>query len=371
MRPYAVLALILSAALTTGCVPSRHSHAAQARVQAQADEELRLHFAVSNAKLDRARFGLRVRTLLLERRYIELEALADSTRSTNASFPSGSSMVSSFYYWAFQSADDSDLPAETWEQLLHNLRQWREGQPRSATATIALANALIQRGWAARGGGYAHTVKASQWPKFADDIAEARQLLRRAERIGHDCPGWYEAMLEVALCSSASDQEYDRIFDEGVAAFPTHAELYTAKSRRLMPRWFGEPGDWERFAAEVADRNPGGRGPELYARIIYFQSGYTNNVFEDSPAVTWERVRVGLEAWRKRCPESALPLSLLARFAAQANRPGECRNAFRELGKRVDLAAWNDDAGFWHRCRSWAIASAGLRRRGEEPGGTT
>lgn len=358
-----MFAFAVCVCVAAGCAPSHPSRAD--RTETQAHEELRLHFVVSNAKLDRAQLGLRVRSLLLERRYPELEALADSTRSTNASFPSGSSMLSSFYFWPFRNADDSELSAETWERLLHNLREWRSGHRSSPTATIALAHALLRRGWAARGGGYAHEVKASQWPKFADDVAEARQLLGRAERKGgRSCPGWYEAMLEAALCSSASDKEYDRVFDDGAAAFPTHVELYTAKSRRLMPRWFGEPGDWERFAAEVADRNPGGRGPELYARIVYFQSDYTSNVFEDSPAVTWARVRSGLEAWQARCPESALPLSLLARFAAQANRPVESRKAFRELGTRVDLAAWHDRAEFWQRCRSWALSSSAPITRG-------
>jgi len=297
--------------------------------------------------------------MLLARRYAELDALADSLRSTGAAFRSGSSMLSSFYRRPFDNHDESPLPAETWERLLLNLREWRShARLHSPTPAIALAHALIQRAWAARGGGYANSVSGKQWPKFHADIAEARQILGRVDRDGRSCPGWHEAMLEVALCSSVGPEEYERIFDQAVAAFPTHADLYTAKSRWLQPRWFGKPGDWERFALEVADRNPGGRGAELYARIVYFQADYHTNVFEESPAVSWERAQAGLEAWQARCPESLLPLSLSSRFAAQAGRYAESLKAHRALGKRVDLAAWDSDVTYWQRSRAWILANS-------------
>ena len=357
MRGCQALALALCVAAIVGC-----SHGVERRAASEeaVREAVERQFEVSDARLDRAQLGLRVRDMILARRYAELDALADSLRTTDARFRSGSSMVSSFYGRPFDNYDESPIPPETWERLLHNLREWRSNaRMHSPTPAIALAHALIDRAWAARGGGYANTVKEKQWDRFHNDITEARQILGRVERNGRSCPGWHEAMLEVALCLGASAEEYDRIFEAAVAAFPTHAEFYMAKSRYLQPRWHGEPGDWERFAAEVADRNPGGRGAELYARIVYSQADYFTNVFEESPAVSWERVQAGLEAWQARCPESVLPLSLSSRFAAQAGRYAESLKAHRALGKRVDLAAWDSDVTYWQRSRNWVLANSG------------
>jgi Domain of unknown function (DUF4034) len=342
-----------------GCAPARSTDAV--RAEAEAREELEQHFVVTNARHVACEFGLETRRMLLDRRYTELETLVDSLRTHDVCFPSGRPKLSSFYRWTFENDDRSPIDADTWSKLLYALRDWRSSRPDAPTPAIALAHALVARAWAARGGGYAHTVKARNWPRFEEDIDAARTVLRHASRAGKSCPGWYSAMLEVALCSSASTADYDLVFEEGVAAFPTYEDLYTHKARRLQPRWFGEPGDWERFANEIYLRDPAGRGPELYARIVRAQAFYADNVFEESPQISWERTREGLRAWQARCPESDLPLCLTARLAVQAGRADEARAAFRDLGNRVDLDAWNGHASFWRRSRSWALSNAGRR----------
>jgi len=66
----------------------------------------------------------------------------------------------------------------------------------------------------------------------------------------------------------------------------------------LMPRWYGEEGELERFCQDAADHIGGINGDILYARILWFldRNFDLDNLGKRNPSIDWKRVKRGIEA---------------------------------------------------------------------------
>jgi hypothetical protein len=126
-------------------------------------------------------------------------------------------------------------------------------------------------------------------------------------------------------------------------------------SNHLMPRWYGEIGEWEAFAMTCARSLPDSLGPEVYARIVVGQSKFVDNVFEASHGLSWAMLSKGIDAWEQRCPESTQPRSARAMLAWQSGRRTIARRAFAAVGDTVELEIWRRPERFL-RARHWAQA---------------
>jgi hypothetical protein len=301
----------------------------------------------------REEFGWFVRARLAARQYQQLDDIADSLQSCDLRFGNGASQLSAFYVFGFGEVNDKS-DAGTWERHLARIREWRESRPSSRAADIALAFALTERGWAARGGGYAATVSEHGWRGFGGDLEEAREILDQCADSASTSPAWYEGMLNV-LHGLGEDSLFVATYKEGVAKFPEYARLYLLMSWHLQPRWFGEPGDWEHFAATCAPQLPDSLRDELYARIVFFQARYVGHIFQDSQGLSWERAQRGCEVLERRWPDSSEGLSLSAYLACEAGQRAEARAAFEKLGNRLDYDVWRGESAFL-AARRWATS---------------
>jgi hypothetical protein len=157
------------------------------------------------------------------------------------------------------------------------------------------------------------------------------------------------------------DSLYWEIFNEGRRKFPDDFRLYAHAAYHLMPRWYGQPGDWERFATWCVDSLPDSLGAEFYSRIVEDQSTYVVNVFRESTGLSWERTKRGLEAWQRRRPQSIQPRSALAKLAWEAGQPEDAAQAFAQLGDTCEVEIWRDSNRFLE-AREWARRNAAPRR---------
>ena len=72
------------------------------------------------------------------------------------------------------------------------------------------------------------------------------------------------------LAESSYDRDETEAFVEaGMQVDPAYIGIYAAMPQYLLPRWHGEPGDLEQFAADVAKRLPGDDGLEAYGKIAF------------------------------------------------------------------------------------------------------
>jgi hypothetical protein len=298
-------------------------------------------------------FALRVRRMLAAERFDALEALADSLRRDRTALPSGA------WYYAVMFGDgfgEVDEPGgdERWSSQLAALREWGEQHPDPAAPRLALASALIGRAWAARGGGYRNSVREQEWARFRSDLEEAAQILDQCPEAAKTDYVWYFERLQT-LHGLGHDQDpaYRALFDEASDAFPERSNLYVSMARHLMPRWYGEPGDWLRFAGACVDSLPEPLGAEMYARIVVDQCRFEPKLFADPDPPAWPVVRRGLLAWHARWPASPEPLTDLAQLAALTGHRTDARMAFAALGDTVDADRWDSWAEY-DRARAWA-----------------
>ena len=119
----------------------------------------------------------------------------------------------------------------------------------------------------------------------------------------------------------------------------------------LLPRWHGEPGDWE-AAAEKESERPG-LGAEGYARVIMGQRGYYKSVFTDAKG-SWPKTRDGMEILRKKYPESQEILNGYAELAGIAQDRPVSRQLLGIIGNRFYPKSWRNQDRFF-QFRKWAF----------------
>src|SRR5436190_19540063 len=99
-------------------------------------------------------------------------------------------------------------------------------------------------------------------------IESAKGVLLYCKDRRSECPGWWTAMQTVALAEGWDWKTYSGLLDEAMKQEPTYQSFYDNAAYFLLPRWHGEPGAWENFAATVADKIGGDDGDIVYDRII-------------------------------------------------------------------------------------------------------
>jgi hypothetical protein len=334
--------LLLPFLVAVACTPAKRS----AETIASRD-----HVYV-NEDVTRGEYGRRVRMLLNGERFDRLDAMADSIGRTGGHWPSGRTLLDSFFDRGFGEVDDGKN-ADAWETHLFRLREWTEARPESYAARCALAEALIGRAWAARGGDYASKVSRSKWRRFENDLEEAGQILRQMPAPSQDTYEWRMAMMQV-LHGTSEDSLYRALAFSSLRRYPAESRLYTNIAIHLMPRWYGSPGEWEAFANDATATLPDSISDEFYARIVTSQSLYVENVFRESPGLSWPRTKRGLLAWHRRWPASTQPLSAAALLGWMAEDRDFSRASFESLRDTFDVEIW-----WWmppyEKARKWAM----------------
>jgi hypothetical protein len=302
---------------------------------------------------EKTRIGEKVGQLLNNRDYRGLDLLADKLRADKQTFAPGTLPIEFFFSWFGDLR--KGLTAEECELHIQSLRDWFTADPDSITPRIALAEGLLAYAWQARGHEFADKVTEEGWRLFNERVTEARRILNAAERMTGKCQIFFEARLRVALMDGTSRERYDRYFEEAVRAFPAYQGFYMKRTNYLLPRWHGEPGEWEAFTAASADRIGGEEGDIFYARIVWNMrnSGVYDNIFEDSKA-QWPRTQRGFEAICRRYPESVAAASEYCDMSGLARARDVTKHLFARLDNRVDLTVWRT-VERWEQARRWAF----------------
>jgi hypothetical protein len=281
--------------------------------------------------------------LLAKEDFAALEFLAEHARKNRIRFSNGEWMLH-WFYLGLETPSPVSQEVAAWEKWGERIARWRSAMPRSITARVADADFTIRQGWRARGSGYANTVTPEAWEKFGRYIVAAEKILESTPR---ECPEWFEARLTVALAQSEEPNLYDRVLNQGWKAFPGYTSLVEAKAYYLLPRWHGDPGDWERFAAQFAKQN----GPQYYPIAVRYVARFEGTKAYNG--IDRELLRKGWEALIAERPGSLALLHEYAKMLAQISDP----NAVKWLAKLGD----SYHAGTWTSYRQLEETRAGAR----------
>jgi len=297
-----------------------------------------------------AEFRKQTRLLFNNQKFDELEALADQLRKSKARFGNGSWKLANFYDCQTPS---KEAPESLWELHAQKHKSWEASKPDSITARVAHAKFLVDYAWHARGHGWASTVTQTGWQLFDERLVEALKVLDDSIALKDKCPIWWRERMTVALGQGWSRAKYDKVFEAAKILELEYWGYDIARAWYLMPRWHGEPGDWEAAAAAEAIR-PGSLGAEGYARAVIHLTRYYNNIFKETKA-SWADTSKGLEILHKKYPDSLEILSDYCKLAClQRDRP-LAKKLFDEIGGRMYLGVWKKQ-DYFVGSRDWAYA---------------
>jgi hypothetical protein len=154
-----------------------------------------------------------------------------------------------------------------------------------------------------------------------------------------------------------SKEQYNKTFNEAINEYPDYSYYYCIRAVFLLPRWYGEDGEWEKDLTQAADRIGGEAGDELYAKVVWgvSQYGSLGNIFKENKLLLWERVDRGFAVILKKYPDSLGAKNQRALLAAMAGDKDKARKYFMDTQGRADLTQWSDKGEFMD-CVNWAFA---------------
>ncbi len=285
-----------------------------------------------------------------------LEDMVAEVRSGPPVGGSGSWQLQHFY----SALDPSRKDAEgVWKQHESTLQAWEKAFPQSITARIAHGRFLISYAWQARGAGWANTVTDDGWKAFGERLQAAEKILADAREMQPRDPMWWREKMTLALGQGWSRTQEASLFAEAKKNFPQFYLYDTAHAYYLLPRWYGEEGDWEKSAEEEMQK-PEGLGAEGYARVVVHLMDYYGNIFRESHA-SWPKTRAGFEQIHKKYPASLFDTTLFYELACLAGDREVAQQLFQDLNGYIPPGM---SADLYQSFKNWTLT-------GEPAGGVS
>jgi hypothetical protein len=282
--------------------------------------------------------------LLMKGSYDELERAANEAHKNTSMTSDGQPRLSALYD-CVGCADR--LTDELWKLRRKRLQEWRAHYPASVSAKIALASFSIQYAWFARGFGYANTVSQESWALFKDRIETARKELEGLDEATKRDPGWYAAMLDVALAQGWPSERFDALYEEAVQKHPTFLPIHFTAASYYSPKWHGSMEKLRSVVEHAVEITRPQLGETLYARLNW--SASTNEMFENGQA-DWPRMKAGFERMIKDFPDP-WNVNNYAKFACLAGDPRTVNRLAATIGDKPIAAAWFGDVRMYEVCK--------------------
>jgi hypothetical protein len=347
------IVFFLLSVLLIGC--SKKNSEAERRTHIQASPNLPFQITVveNSDAAERGQISQQAVTSLQNQDYKSLEQLAAKYLLSKERYADGQWKLMDFY----DSFSPSDSPsAAVWEDREKKIQDWIDADPKSPTASIAMATFLRDYAWQARGSGRSDTVSDASWKIFGDRLNLGWKVLNEAPNSKEQCPAYWLARLRLGLGLQLDRSSYDKIFSQAINATPDFQGFYNTRAVFLLPRWYGAEGEWEKDLAKSADNIGGDDGDMIYAQAVWsiHHRVSSENVFAENKQLSWERVDRGFGVIEKRFPNSLAAKNERAHLAALAGDKEKTAEYFRETEGKVDLSDWNQKGEFID-CANWAF----------------
>ncbi|MEH6459148.1 DUF4034 domain-containing protein [Chitinimonas sp. JJ19] len=239
--------------------------------------------------------------------------------------------------------------ADYWINKKKLLVAWKAHSPKSITAKIANAMYFLEFGWGMRGAGHASSVTDEQWQLFHESIEKAKLELLAVRSVGANDPGWYSAMLLVALAQGWESSDFDKVYSEATTKFPTYIPFYFTAANYHSERWYGSRAEFDLYVQRAAQQTNQRLGDSLYARLNWLLS--SNSMFANGQA-EWPRMRKGFERIVRDYPD-AWNLNNFGKFACMAGDARILPAIMKKIGGAPIISAWNSQR-YYESCLAFA-----------------
>jgi hypothetical protein len=281
--------------------------------------------------------------LLKDKKFKELDCVANAARAGKTRFSGGAWKLRNFYI-ALEEPRPGHPTEVEWKEHLKRIEQWKDSNPDSVTAPIALAEAYLGYGWAARGVGYTDDVSQSGWKLFGQRAAKAKEILEDVSIGGVKCPDWYIGMQQVAMAQSWPLDQAKALFEKAAKFEPGYQYYYRAFSEYVQPKWSGREGDPARFAEEQGNRIGGDDGDVMYYLIA--EKIVCACADPESGYFSWPRMQKGFAALEKKYGPSMISLNAFALMATKNADWALADAEFKRIGDQYDNDEWTSEQWF-------------------------
>ena len=291
-----------------------------------------------------------VTNLLLQGDFAALDDMAEGFLTGKERLVNGGWKINAFY----DSFDLSDgVPTKIWERRLKALETWKTENPKSQFSRIALAAFYVDYAWRARGSGYANTVSDEGWRLMGERLGLAGETAEIAfSEVEVTDPSIYHVATRIALGAELPPSTFDGFVAASLDLEPDFHHTLTARAYSLLPRWHGEPGDWEYFAKFIADENKP-YGKQQYARIVLNLFAFRRETI-DFEAIDWELFKESVREIQKNFPDALGEISNAAFLATLAQDRPFAQECFKMIGDQCLAPVWKVNGRMVHY-RNWAM----------------
>jgi hypothetical protein len=298
-----------------------------------------------------------MRVLFDKQDFAGLEDAAASARSRQSRFPGGVWRLYTFYQSVSSPIGGSKAGDAAWETQLNILKRWEAAYPSSVTARVALAQAFLNFGVRARGPGFSDSVSEEGWEKLGLNTSKAEAKLQEAATLPEKCPHYYAVMLQVALNGGWSKDRTRAMFDEAMRFEPAYYHIYRLYANYLQPKWYGEPGEVEAFATEIANHIGGEEGDFVYFEIGTLLGCGNCGTASSFKSMSWPRVKNGYAALESRYGTSTLKMNRFAYLSTLSRDRESAKTVFLQIGENWNRDLWKTREKF-EAARNWALNDA-------------
>jgi hypothetical protein len=362
---WALINLVIAAGLIVGCKKQSPSEPVTLIGSGSGKIDTENLQVVTNTEAKaRDDFMGEIRASVLKGDFQGLETSAEEFRTQKSRFESGFWKLRCFYL-AF-----CNPPENTgWPEWLGKLQQWKTQHPDSITPRLALASAYCGYALTARGADWGYKVSDEAGRQMGERLKASFDCLQEAKNLlnqQNDC-GFYALILRDCMWAGVDRTSYEKMFDAAVRNAPDYNVIYEYKAYYLLPRWFGQRGEWESFAKTMAERKDFPESDELFARCaIYLQN---LGLFYDEFAYdneSWEALKSSFHAIEKRYPDSLEIKSLDCLLSAEMRDYNEARDQMKLLHGKIDLGVWDSKEHFIRIARWLNNDDATLERQRQQ-----
>ncbi|HZE58980.1 MAG TPA: hypothetical protein VE085_00295 [Burkholderiales bacterium] len=292
--------------------------------------------------------------MLFSRSYDRLDEAARQAREKSLTTSDGQPLLGAIYTGAAGCACGNQLTRELWRLRKERLLEWRKRNPSSVTPQLALAMYPLAYGWFERGGGYGNTVNGEAMQAFAAGAEESRLALLALDAEAKADPGWFSAMLDVALAQGWSHQDFDALYQQAIAKYPEYIPFHFAGANYHSPRWYGSEEEIQRFVDQATTLTHERLGETLYARMNWLMA--SDEMFR-TRQVEWKRMKAGFERMTKDYPD-AWNVNNFAHFACMAGDMATVRSLLVTIGDKPIAKAWWNGLDYYAACRRYAESAS-------------
>jgi hypothetical protein len=286
-------------------------------------------------------FQVAIRQAFEAGRFDRLEQEAAKLRRSGEKFGDGEFKLDLFYRALVESPDNTE---KRYQRDFARFAEWGRAHPQSLTKSIALSHLYNAYAWDARGTDWAHKVTEEGWRLMRERLEKSMKELATVQHLQREDPEWFDAILRVGLGLGLESRMMDKIVTEARALHPGYWPIECSRAHSLLPRWYGEAGEWEAFAEASANLTTD-PGDEVYARILLRLDPFHNDIFRES-GVSWPKARKGFELMMQRYPESLEIRSAAARLGTMAGDFAFAKEQFSAIGKEYHASVWDDGNEF-------------------------